>query len=126
MCDYDTDTCILVLSSWNHSEHIMDKQELANWQLMRACADGDLDGIQEALRCGAELKTRTSKYAMLPVKCWEGELVAAGDAMDSSCGLTPLMLASKEGRVEAVRLLVAAGASLHAEDWDGMQPLHFA
>ncbi|MCP4213213.1 MAG: hypothetical protein GY765_01095 [bacterium] len=39
---------------------------------------------------------------------------------------TPLHIAARDGRNEAVRLLVSAGAGLHLMDWDFRIPLHWA
>jgi len=44
----------------------------------------------------------------------------------SSTGLTPLMYASNEGHVGAVKLLILRGAKLHLRDGDGMQAIHLA
>jgi hypothetical protein len=41
-------------------------------------------------------------------------------------GQTPLMLAAKSGRAEAVMLLIQSDANPRAKDEDGMEPLHFA
>merc|ERR1712194_574736 len=41
-------------------------------------------------------------------------------------GLTPLMRAAQEGQAKAVVLLLEKRATPHAQDEDGMTPLHFA
>merc|ERR1712167_487806 len=43
-----------------------------------------------------------------------------------SSGFTPLMYASLEGHVEAVRILLDARANIEAQEEDGMRALHCA
>jgi len=125
---------VQILSCYRDEE--VDEEVIANCKLLRASAENSLEDIREALRAGAELETRTSKYVMLPVKSW-GESQADPDmnmptasswqdGKSARFGLTPLMVAAKEGRAEAVRLLLSARAHPQTQDEDGMRPLHFA
>lgn len=116
----------------------VDQEVLMNCKLLRACAEGSLDSTREALEKGAELETRTSKYVMLPVKSWgeeaeqqpNGVLPISSDSQESLAavrfGLTPLMVASKEGHSSIVQLLLRVRAAPNTQDEDGMRPLHFA
>lgn len=56
------------------------------------------------------------------------ECLAQGESVDafSVHGFTPLMLAAWEGHVEAVRLLIAAGADFHLTTSFGCTALHLA
>lgn len=117
----------------------VDEEVIANCKMLRSAADGDIDGIKDALKAGADLEIRTSKYIMLPVKSWEQEGSPDGPMAPPSImggwheapleprfGLTPLMLAAKEGQLKAVTLLLACRAHPHFQDEDGMRSIHFA
>lgn len=117
----------------------VDDEVIANCKMLRSAADGDVEGIKDALKAGADLEIRTSKYIMLPVKSWEQEGPADGPmappsitggwteaALEPRFGLTPLMLAAKEGQLKAVTLLLACRAHPHFQDEDGMRSIHFA
>jgi len=122
-----------MMESCGRKEEYVDEDVMANCCLIRASADGDVESLSAALKAGASVDVRTSEYMMLPIKAWEGddpdtpegeqdEIPPRGKYM----GLTPLMLACKEGRPEAVRLLLSSRAMVNAVDEDQMQPLHFA
>jgi ankyrin repeat protein len=51
---------------------------------------------------------------------------AAEGTMDSGSGTTPLAFAAQRGLTEVVRVLLAAGASIHASDANGRTPLYLA
>jgi len=59
----------------------------------------------------------------LPVSCGQG---AAIEARDSGVGNTPLLLASREGRLEIAELLLDKGANIEAKNEDGGTPLLIA
>merc|ERR1712008_203499 len=109
---------IQILTCPAEREHLTDEL-VADCQLLRATADGDLEAMSSALARGAGIETRTSKYVMLPLKTWQ-EQDRPADHEASSAGLTPLMVAAREGRLEALRLLLASRASPHLPDEDGM------
>jgi len=120
----DATQSIQIMTCPAEGEHLTD-EVVADCQLLRATADGDLEAMSSALARGAGIETRTSKYVMLPLKTWqEQDRPSASEA--NSAGLTPLMVAAREGRLEALRLLLASRASPHLPDEDGMRPLHFA
>jgi hypothetical protein len=110
--------------------HILDtkspfgQDDLANLMLLGACRDGDIDGINEALKAGADVNTRLPLWMRCGPKAANEKMVNMENPRTLS--LTPLMHASNEGHVEAVKLLLSNGAELGLEDADGMQALHFA
>jgi len=59
----------------------------------------------------------------LPVSCGQG---AAIEARDSGVGNTPLLLASREGRLEIAELLLDKGANIEAKNEGGGTPLLIA
>jgi len=103
----------------------MDKYT-ANCELLRASTTGDLDGILRALDKGAAVNTCLPTWFRMEnpednVSSTFGPPMSA-----TSKHLTPLMHASREGHVRAVRLLIEEKACVHQKDKDGMRPLHFA
>ena len=67
--------------------------------------------------------------------CLEGRLHELRTLLDSrdidvnernSGGITPLMLASERGHLDAVRLLIERGAELNSQRGDGVSPLYLA
>uniref|UniRef100_A0A7S4W5P0 Uncharacterized protein n=1 Tax=Alexandrium monilatum TaxID=311494 RepID=A0A7S4W5P0_9DINO len=103
---------------------------MASCKLLHAAAEGNLEGIREALAQGAELEIRTSHHIVFPIKSIEDMDQQAWqrphDDFGTTQGLGPLQLAAKEGWPEAVRLLLSCRASPHAHDEDGLTALHFA
>jgi len=71
-------------------------------RLRDAAVEGDVAGIEAALRSGARVN------------------------VVDSLGRTLLHVASQEGRVEAIRALLAGGADVHAATEGGWTPLHMA
>uniref|UniRef100_A0A7S4VWB7 Uncharacterized protein n=1 Tax=Alexandrium monilatum TaxID=311494 RepID=A0A7S4VWB7_9DINO len=108
----------------------MDVEVMASCKLLHAAAEGNLEGIREALAQGAELEIRTSHHIVFPIKSIEDMDQQAWqrphDDFGTTQGLGPLQLAAKEGWPEAVRLLLSCRASPHAHDEDGLTALHFA
>mmetsp|Transcript_52435 Transcript_52435/g.147145 ORF Transcript_52435/g.147145 Transcript_52435/m.147145 type:complete len:203 (+) Transcript_52435:111-719(+) len=96
---------------------------IANYDLLRASADGDLQGILSSVNAGADINSHGGGGWMRPspVHLPGGTLVH-----EVPVGMTPLMRAAGGGHAAAVRLLVRLRASVVARDEDGMQPLHFA
>jgi len=109
---------------------VWDEGTIADWNLLRASGDGDAAAIKHALKLGADIETRGEGY-MRPRSQKDIALPDQDDAENAAdesrgTGLTPLMLAAKEGRIAAVQALLEACASPLAQDQDGMRPLHFA
>lgn len=112
------------------------KQEaLMNCLLLSASADGDIDAMRHALVHGASVETRRPLSSPSPATsratppCADGQAdaicsEAGGEA--ERCGLTPLMRAAREGRRDAVQLLLDSRAMPGAQDENGVRPLHFA
>jgi len=111
-------------------DEVVEGQVLSNCQLIHACREGDLENIVLALVNGADLEARTLNYTIsVPNGSWGSDWeydAQPGPECTWSFGLTPLMVACREGRSEAVRLLLAKRACPHLQDEDGMRPLHFA
>lgn len=103
-----------------HSCGPCDSDEFAkgNQELMRAARDGDCASVWQAIQDGADLETRNYRLQFVSRR--------AGNQLDSSVGLTPLMHAAREGHTDCVRLLLLAKACLLQEDEEGMSPLHHA
>eukprot|EP00443_Scrippsiella_acuminata_P031527 CAMPEP_0115285248 /NCGR_PEP_ID=MMETSP0270-20121206/61325_1 /TAXON_ID=71861 /ORGANISM="Scrippsiella trochoidea, Strain CCMP3099" /LENGTH=194 /DNA_ID=CAMNT_0002702249 /DNA_START=133 /DNA_END=717 /DNA_ORIENTATION=- len=109
---------------------VWDEGTIADWNLLRASADGDALAIHEALKLGADIETRgagfirprSQKDIALPFKDSEG----AQNGHMRGNGLTPLMRSAQEGHTKAVQTLLEACASPLAQDEDGMSPIHFA
>jgi len=68
----------------------------------RLAADGDVPGIERALRRGADVDDRSGE------------------------GLTPLMLAATYDHADAARVLLSAGTDPRAVDYEGSTALHWA
>mmetsp|Transcript_9669 Transcript_9669/g.21687 ORF Transcript_9669/g.21687 Transcript_9669/m.21687 type:complete len:246 (-) Transcript_9669:194-931(-) len=107
----------------------------ANFNLLRASAEGDADRIRHAISWGADVNTRT-RVVLYPLKTWDesreqADKAAAEQAWEGSdvlrdTGLTPLMHAAMNGQTTAVALLLMARAMPSLQEEDGMQALHFA
>ncbi len=72
--------------------------------LHKAAFTGNTDAIKAAIAAGRTLDAKWNE----PERGLEGNY-------DRLIGLTPLMLAARAGQLEAVRLLVGAGANLYAQ-----------
>jgi len=120
------------------------KAEEASCNLLRASSEGDLEGIEKAMAAGADINT---KLPMWLKRVWTDddfeqdasgfnredtfaettENVGANNSMQTECmGFTPLMYASYEGHVGAVKLLLSFRAKVDLRDADGMQAVHLA
>jgi len=106
--------------------------DLANCMLLRASADGDLEGIKKALDDGADVNTRLPMWVRLgyggsnDVDDSNSESIDSEPLNSGPLSLTPLTHAAQEGHVEAVELLLRFGANVDLHEADGMQALHFA
>ena len=106
--------------------------------LQRAAKRGDRGGFRLLMDLGADPSIRDEDgdpplhWAFLGDHAFASEftlaLLEAGADPNARGSLraTPLHHAAKDGLGQAVELLVAAGADLHAEDKDGDTPLHWA
>lgn len=127
-----------------------DEGAVLDYQLLSASADGDVNMIRDALDRGANIEARRPlvfRTEPSPAPAADDEedfqevLVLEGQGVFQSRGfgyaerspketknqgLTPLMRASKEGRVQAVALLLEKKATPHCQDEEGKTPLHFA
>eukprot|EP00747_Dinoflagellata_sp_TGD_P162316 gnl/TRDRNA2_/TRDRNA2_179777_c0_seq1.p1 gnl/TRDRNA2_/TRDRNA2_179777_c0~~gnl/TRDRNA2_/TRDRNA2_179777_c0_seq1.p1 ORF type:complete len:255 (-),score=61.49 gnl/TRDRNA2_/TRDRNA2_179777_c0_seq1:9-773(-) len=153
-CADETAQCIAAASRgrpprWCNKEgDPVDEVAMANLHLLRSAADGDLNGVNEAIKIGADLETRRplimrpeDKHTDLQGKgadeekeetvylADEGVFYTQGlnpEDEERLPGLTALMRAAKEGHPKIVSLLLTAKASVNAKDEDGMQAIHFA
>mmetsp|Transcript_109356 Transcript_109356/g.316079 ORF Transcript_109356/g.316079 Transcript_109356/m.316079 type:complete len:218 (-) Transcript_109356:263-916(-) len=106
-----------------HAEEDEDpNQAFANCCLQKAARDGDIEGIEQALRVGAYLETRRP-FVMAPRSIPQSEQL---ESTTRDIGMTSLMYAAQGGHADACRLLLSIGAQANAEDEDGQRPLHFA
>eukprot|EP00933_Yihiella_yeosuensis_P064797 TRINITY_DN68313_c0_g1_i1.p1 TRINITY_DN68313_c0_g1~~TRINITY_DN68313_c0_g1_i1.p1 ORF type:complete len:307 (+),score=37.11 TRINITY_DN68313_c0_g1_i1:28-921(+) len=104
-----------------------------DFALLRASQDGDLGGMAAALDAGANIEvrdrpiTRPKKVLGSAFGSCHGcsEDFSSPDTPDIR-GMTPLMHAAKEARVEPVAMLLLAKADPTVFDEDGVTPLHLA
>ena len=86
--------------------------------LMWAAAEGHADMVRALIAAGADKNARST------VVVWERQRTSEPrDKWLPPGGLTPLLLAAREGRLEATRALVAAGADVNLVDPDRHTPL---
>ena len=96
-------------------------------ELLMSGRDGDVEGIQRALRQGAKVDARVrlvTDPSSNPKK--HGYHREDGFKVCRRRGLTALMYAALEGHADATRYLLDQGASPLMEDEDGLRVLHFA
>eukprot|EP00929_Paragymnodinium_shiwhaense_P108923 TRINITY_DN75284_c0_g1_i1.p1 TRINITY_DN75284_c0_g1~~TRINITY_DN75284_c0_g1_i1.p1 ORF type:complete len:253 (+),score=60.29 TRINITY_DN75284_c0_g1_i1:138-896(+) len=133
-----------------------DDKATLDYQLLSAAADGNLAAIADSLEGGASIEARrplvfrtgVQKEQVDDEEDFQEVLVLEGQGVFQSRGfgyaeksspsqkdppkdvenqgLTPLMRAAKEGRVQAVALLLEMKASPSSKDEEGKTPLHFA
>jgi hypothetical protein len=139
-CVENVDSCAVAAS-----RHVLETEppfgeiETANCSLIRSSTEGDIPSILQALAAGADINTRlpmwvrvrSSEATYAPdIKGVGGEAVEFIDKNDfpqtGAVGLTPLMYASCEGHVDAVKLLISLRADMDMRDEDGMQAIHLA
>jgi len=133
-----------------------DDQTMLDYQLLSAAADGNMTAIVDALDSGANIEARRplvfragppkepaddeEDFQEVLVLEGQGVFQSRGfgytdkaaterenkqDALQSN-GLTPLMRAAKEGRVQAIALLLDKKAFPNSKDEDGRTPLFYA
>mmetsp|Transcript_12388 Transcript_12388/g.15414 ORF Transcript_12388/g.15414 Transcript_12388/m.15414 type:complete len:242 (+) Transcript_12388:126-851(+) len=104
-----------------------DPRCVLNQQLLAASRENDIGALKLAIAEGAYLETRRP-FLMRPKppNAWEQDPFGNSKKRGPKEGMTPLMYASQNGSVAAVRLLLQARANVAANDEDGMRPLHFA
>ncbi len=91
--------------------------------LMWAAAENHADVVQLLLKQGADVNARSEVVDLPKVKVDFATMVTT--AMPRG-GLTALMLAARQGSLEAARALAAGGARLNLTDPDGMSALVIA
>ena len=112
--------------------------ELGHTPLMWAVRANHAPLVTLLLEKGAAIEARTrvgSKPAVRPpgagggshgVGIVRGGVPPQGEQLPAPGGMTPLLFAARDGRLEAARTLVAAGANLNAADPNGLTPLMLA
>jgi len=118
--------------------------EEAKCKLLLASKEGDLEGIRQAVAANAEVNTRLPMWLKATAREEEPEEDEFGFNREDTfaetietmgtensmqrrgTGFTPLMYASYEGHVEAVKFLLSLRAQLDLCDADGMQAIHLA
>ena len=89
--------------------------------LMWAAAQNQPDMIRYLASKGADVNARST------VRDWPRRMTAEERPKDlNRGGLTGLMFAARDGKIEAVRALLAAGAGINLADPDGATALHVA
>jgi ankyrin repeat protein len=89
--------------------------------LMWAAAQGQAEMVKLLASKGADLNARGVVHQ------WERKVITEPRPKDmNKGGFTPLLYAAREGCVECVKNLIAAGADLDLEDPDRMTPLNMA
>ncbi len=99
--------------------------------LMWAAAERHPAAVKALIDHGADVNARSNFVAAANGRGFEGRTPSArtsgqGAEEFASGSLTPLMFAAREGDVESVRLLVAAGADVNAVAGDGKDALGLA
>jgi uncharacterized protein len=112
--------------------------ELGHTALMWAARTNEASIVKLLLDRGASIEARTRvgpRPAVRPpgagggshgVGIVRGGVPPQGEQLPTPGGMTPLLLAARDGRLEAARVLVDAGAQLDAADPNGMTPLLMA
>jgi len=98
--------------------------DAANCSLIRASMENDVQGIKQALSDGADINARMPMLLRMLS-------TVSNDEQSRTCrgepsGLTALMHAATEGHADAVKFLVSSRATVHLQETDGMQAIHFA
>jgi ankyrin len=89
--------------------------------LMWAVAQGHVDVVRELVAHGADANLRST------VNNWQRQVTGEPRAVYRPAGgLTPLLFAARQGCVECVDVLVAAGAGIDVADPEGITPLNMA
>jgi ankyrin len=89
--------------------------------LMWAVAQGHVDVVRELIARGADVNRRSV------VNNWQRQVTGEPRAVYRPAGgLTPLLFAARQGCVECVDVLVAAGAGIDVADPEGITPLNLA
>jgi len=88
-------------------------------KLLAASRDGDLTTVQSCLAEGADVNSRQ------PLKLITLDRYQTGQPV-KNCGMTPLMLASRNGHSRCVDVLIKAGSRINDYDEEGVTALHLA
>lgn len=103
--------------------------------LVMACRTNHPSLVRLLIRYGASIYTHdgdSNSVLHIAIRCWSDEVLHCLLSMDSVAAIlnlrnaddeTPLHLAARHGNANAVRAVLASGASLDAEDAQGRTPL---
>ncbi len=99
--------------------------------LMWAVAEGHAEAVKLLLEAGADVNARSHYVAAANGRGFEGRTPSAARTEEkveefASGWLTPLVFAARDGSVELLRMLVAAGADVNAVAGDGKTALAVA
>jgi len=104
--------------------------------LSKACIEGDIKLLDSLIKEGADLIEMTEDYDLTPIyiACFHGQekvlktLIAKGvdiNYLDED-GEAAIHRFSKEGNIEAIKLLIRNGADINIENIVGATPLYIA
>ncbi len=99
--------------------------------LMWAVAEGHVDAVKLLIEAGADVNARSHYVAAANGRGFEGRTPSATRTEEkveefASGWLTPLVFAARDGSVELLRMLIAAGADVNAVAGDGKTALAVA
>eukprot|EP00440_Ansanella_granifera_P070818 gb/GFBE01076857.1/.p1 GENE.gb/GFBE01076857.1/~~gb/GFBE01076857.1/.p1 ORF type:complete len:211 (+),score=61.01 gb/GFBE01076857.1/:1-633(+) len=112
-CDAQLKQCIQELPMGKPEEPSADQLLLA------ACRDGDASSVEALLVGGADINARQ------PLKLVTLDRYQSGQPV-RNCGMTPLMLAARNGHARCIAVLLKNGPRVNDIDEEGVTALHLA